>query len=452
LKSLFELPSIEEQAGLIEAQKAVITEATEIAAPRQPAIHPIDHDGPVALSHAQNGLWLLNQMEGASGSYIAGTSLDIDGAIDAVAVEKAFSAIVERHRILRTVIREYEAGPMQVVIDASAFHVQVTDLSDIANADAERELLVLTHQAKSRRFDLSKDVMLRVHLVKRADQRHTLLVHMHHIVCDGWSIGLLMKEFNILYRMYTEDSNGLLTQASLPVLSIQYRDYAQWQRQLLSGTYLDELVGYWRERLDGIPTLHALPTDHPRPEQPSYRGAVYRHRIAAEITDTFRHHCQAQGATFFMGMHAAFSAWLARYSGCDDIVLGTAIANREQTEVAPLIGFFSNSIVLRNRIGGRDTFTTCLDRTRRQDITDFDHQQLPFELLAEKLNPERSLRHNPIFQIVLNLDNNEVEPIHLSDSEVRGQEQLSYESNFDLTLYAVEQASGTKLIWRYATD
>ncbi|MDQ3205166.1 MAG: amino acid adenylation domain-containing protein, partial [Pseudomonadota bacterium] len=453
LKSLFELPTIEEQADLILAQKAEPADMADAETrPRPLAIPRLEHDGPVALSYAQNSLWLLDQMEGSSASYIAGTSLSIEGELDPCAVERSFSTIVARHLILRTVIRKHDSGPLQEVVPESALKVQMVDLSGMPSAEAEQELLRIAREAKTTRFDLSSDVMLRVHLIKQASDRHALLVHLHHIVCDGWSIGLLIKEFNTFYNVYAGGGDSGQVESALPALAIQYRDYAQWQRERLSGPYLEELVAYWRDRLEDIPKLHALPTDYERPEQPSYRGAVHRHHIGTAVANQLNRICQNHGATFFMGIHAAFAIWLSRYSGSDDIVLGTATASRDQIEVAPLIGFFSNSLVLRSRIEARDTFASCLIRTRTQDIADLDRQQLPFELLAEKLNPERSLTHNPIFQIVLNLDNNEVERVQLHGSDVRGNGPLSYESNFDLTLYAVEHGSGIKLLWRYATD
>ncbi|MFD0727705.1 condensation domain-containing protein, partial [Lysobacter brunescens] len=451
LKSLFELPSIEEQARLIHAQKSD-AESSDASPSRLSPIMPVGHDGPVALSHAQNSLWLLDQMENASASYITGTSLSITGEIDRNALDQAFRSIVSRHQILRTVIREHHGVASQEVLHDHGFRVEYVDFSHLAPADADAALLRVRREAKTRRFDLSKDVMLRVHLVRLDEGRHVLLIHMHHIVCDGWSVGVLMRDFNALYRAYSEGVDKATAEAALPALQIQYRDYAQWQRGRLSGENLDQLVDYWKTRLDGIPTLHQLSTDHERPDQQSYRGDVYRHRVGAGVAQALKRVCGQHGATFFMGMHAAFATWLSRHSGASDIVLGTAVANREQSEVANLIGFFSNSIVLRSTIEAEDSFHALLARTKVQDIADFDCQQLPFELLTEKLNPERSLSHNPIFQIVLNVDNNDVDRIDLNGSGVAGNSQLGFESNFDLTLYAAEQADGIRLVWRYATD
>ncbi|WP_267085859.1 condensation domain-containing protein, partial [Xanthomonas sacchari] len=439
--------SIEEQAALVLAQRA----AAGDTAARLPTIPQLQHDGPVPLSFAQKSLWLMDQMEGGNAGYIAGTSLTVKGHLDIEAVERAFFTIVTRHAVLRSIIREHEGGPMQEVAAAERFHVQLLDLSQLPLADAGSALQRISQEARTRRFDLSSDMMVRVHVVRQASDLHTLLVHMHHIACDGWSIGLLMNEFNTLYRLYSA-STAMDQAAGLPPLPIQYRDYAQWQQQYLSGERLEALVDYWKQRLQEIPSLHGLPADLPRPVQPSFRGSLHRHQIDAATASSLSRACHAQGATFFMGMHAAFAAWLARFSGQDDIVVGTAVANREQGEVAPLIGFFSNTIVLRTSIRADQAFSDLLAQVKQQDIADFDHQQLPFPLLTERLNPERSLDRHPLFQIVLNVDNNDIERLQVAGSNVQGSERGSYESNFDLTLYAVEQADGIKLLWRYATD
>ncbi|MDR6675787.1 non-ribosomal peptide synthetase [Xanthomonas sp. 1678] len=447
LKSLFELPSIEEQAALVLAQRS----ADASGDARLPTIPRLQHDRPVPLSFAQKSLWLMDQMEGGNAGYIAGTSLTVKGRFVTDAAERAFSSIIARHQVLRSIIREHESGPMQTVTGAERFRVEFVDLSQLPLADASSALERISHDARTRRFDLSSDLMLRVHVVRQASDLHTLLVHMHHIACDGWSVGLLMGEFNTLYRMYSA-SAATDDAGELPSLPIQYRDYAQWQQECLSGSRLDALVDYWKRRLEGIPELHGLPVDLPRPPRPSFRGSVHRQQLDAGIAAMLSRACHAQGATFFMGMHAAFAAWLARYCGQDDVVVGTAVANREQSEVASLIGFFSNTLVLRTPVRPQQAFNDLLSQVKQQDIADFDHQQLPFPLLTEHLNPERHLDRHPLFQIVLNVDNNDVERLQVPGSNVQGRERGSYESNFDLTLYAVEQADGIKLLWRYATD
>ncbi|UAA37423.1 amino acid adenylation domain-containing protein [Paraneptunicella aestuarii] len=452
LKSLFELPSIEEQAAMIVAEKGLDSEFTtasesDNASSFVPTIPVLEGNEPSPLSHAQNSLWLMEQMDSSGASYIAGTAMTISGNISREAIEQAFATIVERHQVLRTVIREYDGQPMQQVVDNPEFNVGFTDLSALDAGSQDQEILNMRREAKLSRFDLAQDVMLRVHLVKQSDTQHTLLLHMHHIVCDGWSIGLLMQEFNILYQAYSEQA-----EAKLPDLPVQYRDYASWQKAQLSGEKLDELAEYWTQRLADIPSVHQLPMDFDRPDIPSYRGEVYRQQLSGDVKTAFSQLSRNNQTTFFMAMHAAFSAWLARYSGSDDIVLGSAIANREQSEVANLIGFFSNVLVLRSQIDNNESFASLLSKVKTNDIADFDHQQMPFELLVEKLNPERTPQYNPLFQIVLNVDNNDGEDLQVSGSEVKGGGQLSYESNFDLTLYAVEQESGIKLVWRYASD
>ncbi|WP_242691354.1 non-ribosomal peptide synthetase [Lysobacter enzymogenes] len=450
LKSLFELPSIEEQAGLILAQKAnSATQEATVQAPHLPAIVPLSTDEPVELSYAQSRLWILSELENASSAYNSPQTIAIDGELDAAALERAIGALVERHTILRTVIRQGESGPVQSILPAPVFRLTREDVSGLAEREQDEAIAAIARDSAAAPFDLSQDLMLRGCLVRCAAERHVLVLTLHHIVCDGWSMAVLTRELNALYAVAAE--NGVDVRAPL---SIQYRDYAHWQRQWLQGPALDETRDYWLRRLSGLPQVHQLPLDRPRPVQPSYRGAVHRQELPADLKQALESLSQRQRTTLFMTVQSAFAVLLSRFSGEGDIVVGTAIANREQPELAELIGLFANTLVLRTQVAAEQPFVELLERSRQQLLADFAHQHMPFELLVEALNPARQLSHNPLFQIMLLWQNNERAALDLGEGLQFSDYPLERAvSKFDLTL-TVQEADdgGLWLSWRYASD
>jgi hypothetical protein len=292
----------------------------------------------------------------------------------------------------------------------------------------------------SKVFDLQTDIMLRAQLVKIESQAHILLVTMHHIASDGWSMGILINEFSALYGANVRGEGN-----PLPILELQYADYAHWQRDWLQGEVLDEQLRYWEQQLAGLPVVHSLPLDKARPKMQTFTGAACHNVITTSVSDKLKVLCQQHGATLFMGLHAAFSVLLSRYSNETDIVVGSPIANREQAEVANLIGFFVNTLVLRSDLSDNPNFSTLLNQSKSMLLDAYAHQQVPFEQIVEKLQPERSLNHSALFQVMLVLQNNEEGVLELPDLHLSQLEKSNDIAKYDLTLSIVETTEGLQL-------
>ncbi|MEJ7747358.1 MAG: amino acid adenylation domain-containing protein, partial [Luteimonas sp.] len=337
-------------------------------------------------SYAQQRLWLLDRIDGGSAHYNMPAALKLEGALDQEALDRAFTTILARHESLRTCFIEGADGqPLQVIQAAAPFAAAVTDLSALAGGERQVKLVELLADEAGRAFDLGRDRMLRARLLKVAAGEHILLVTMHHIASDGWSLAILINEFSALYRAY-----ALGQPDPLPPLTIQYADYAHWQRNWLQGEVLEQQLGYWTGQLASLPVVHSLPLDRARPAIQSFAGERYTTNIDAATTGALNALCQASGATLFMGLHAAFSLLLARYSRETDIVVGSSIANREQADVAGLIGFFVNTLILRSDLSGNPSFIDLLGRSKAMLLDAYAHQQVPFEQIVERLQPERS--------------------------------------------------------------
>ena len=337
---------------------------------------------------------------------------------------------------------------MQVIQPAGPFTVPLTDLTGLDEDEREDQLSQLIAEEYGRVFDLSADLMLRAQLLKVSGDNHILLVNMHHIASDGWSMSILINEFSALYSAYSQGQAN-----PFPPLSIQYADYAHWQRNWLQGEVLDHQLGYWTTQLAALPVVHSLPLDHARPSVQSFSGATYSSQLDAVTSESLNRLCLAQGATLFMGLHAAFSVLLSRYSNETDIVVGSPIANREQAEVANLIGFFVNTLVLRSDLSKNPGFTELLNQSKGMLLDAYAHQQVPFEQIVERLQPERSLSHSALFQVMLVLQNNaegslELPGLTLSPVAQGGAGIAKY----DLTLNVTESAEGLWLGWEYNTD
>ncbi len=400
-------------------------------------------------SFAQQSLWLFDQILGGSSQYNMYGTLSLTGTLCYETLNKAFGTIVERHESLRTYFITNEEGqPQQVIQAAKPFVVNFQDFSLLSSDLQQSACTRYINEECTRDFDLSCDLMLRVHLIKIAQDDHILLVTMHHIASDGWSMGILVNEFSQLYKAHIQGQVN-----PLPPLPIQYADYAHWQRSWLQGEVLEQYLGYWEAQLAGLPLVHNLPLDHPRPAAQSYNGKTYVSRVDEETSDAMSRLCHAQNATLFMGLHAAFSVLLSRYSNETDIVVGTPIANRQQAEVAGLIGFFVNTLVLRSDLSGNPDFVQLLKQSKAMLLDAYAHQQVPFELLVERLQPERSLSHSPLFQVMLVLQNNEEGSLELPGLSVSslGQNNVNV-VKFDLILTVKEHKSGLMLSWEYNTD
>ncbi|BBN81239.1 hypothetical protein PA25_12240 [Pseudoalteromonas sp. A25] len=406
-----------------------------------------DRSGDIALSYAQQRLWMLDQIEGSSAQYNIANALKLDGKIDIAALTNAFNRIIMRHESLRTCFTANAQGrPFQVIQENVELDIPLQDISN-TTGEAQRLLVeeILRDEAE-RTFDLSKDIMLRIQLVRLAEESHLLLVTMHHIASDGWSMAILINEFCQLYHAHITGDT-----ASMPPLAIQYADYAHWQRSWLKGDELHEQLDYWAQQLAGIPEVHGLPLDNPRPAEQAFKGGRVCSVIDKAQTERLNALCQKQGATLFMGLQALFALLLSRYSNETDIVMGSPIANREQEEVAGLIGFFVNTLVLRSDLSLNPSFSGLITQSKTMLLSAYAHQQVPFEQIVERLKPTRSLSHSPLFQVMLVLQNNEEGELHLPDLALSLVERQEVLAKYELTLNVIETDQGLSLDWQYNT-
>ncbi|HEX7239101.1 MAG TPA: amino acid adenylation domain-containing protein, partial [Longimicrobiaceae bacterium] len=376
-----------------------------------PPIVPVPRDGtPLPLSFAQARLWFIDQLEPGSTTYNMPFPLRVGGVMDARAQATALSELVRRHETLRTVFRASGGEPVQVVLPAAPVPLPTVDLRALSAEGREIEARRLASEDAARPFDLARGPLLRVALLRVSEGEDALLVNMHHIVSDGWSIAIFFGELSVLYSAFAGGAPSPL--AELPV---QYADFAVWQRARLSGQALEAQVGYWRERLDGAPPLLEIPTDRPRVPGQAARGGTHPFALSAEATRGLRALSRREGATLFMTVLSAWQALLGRYAGQEDVVVGSPIAGRTRTEVEGLVGFFVNMLAMRADLGGDPTWAELVGRTRGAALGAYAHQDVPFERLVDELAPERSLTHAPLFQVTFVLDRAEEGPPRLGE-------------------------------------
>src|SRR5215217_1019388 len=353
-----------------------------------------DRDG-APLSFAQERLWFVDRLEPGSAVYNIPVEWRLGGALDEAALERALGEIVRRHEALRTTFREVDGSPVQVIAPFGGFTLRLDDLSGLADADREVEVRRRAGEEAARPFDLSAGPLFRAALLRLGEEDHVLLLSMHHIVSDGWSTGVLFRELSALYAAYLAGR-----ESPLPELPVQYADYAVWQREQLAGEVLDRQLAYWKERLAGAPELLELPTDHPRPAVQTYRGATVLVELSLQLLERLQALGQSEGATLYMVLLGAFQVLLGKYAGSEDVVVGTPIAGRTRRETEELIGFFVNTLVLRTDLSGNPSFRETLRRVREVTLGAYAHQEVPFEKLVAELQPERSLSHSPLFQVM----------------------------------------------------
>jgi amino acid adenylation domain-containing protein len=426
----------------------------ELALDQQPSIEALGGTS-APLSFAQQRLWMIDEIDGGSPQFNMSNCLRLTGDINLNALEFSFYKIINRHQILRTNIAIVDepqavAGDVkQVVCETADFHIEVIDLTHLAGQGLEQEVLHQTNKEADKTFDLSHDKLLRAKLLKIKEQEHILIICIHHIVSDGWSTSILINEFCELYTSFIEDVD-----AELPNIEVQYGDYAAWQRKYLQGEVLDKKLSYWEKQLSGIPAVHGLPLDGIRPKRQSYNGANLIVSLPISETVKFNGLCQKNGATLFMGLQSLFASLLHRYSNETDVVMGTPVANRDQEEVANLIGFFVNTLTLRSDLSSNPSFVELLGKNKNMLLSAYEHQQVPFEYIVDRINPMRSLSHSPLFQVMIVLQNNErsslsLPGLELDDAEIKG---VTTNVQYDLILEINESEEGLFLNWEYNTD
>nr|WP_244224482.1 non-ribosomal peptide synthetase [Corallococcus sicarius] len=393
LRELFESPTVARLAQRVEVARAAA------AGVQVPPLKRASRDGALPLSFAQQRLWFLDQLEPGSTVYNVPSAVKLTGTLDVAALERSFDALVRRHESLRTTFRIESGAPVQVIDPQGHARLKVVDLRTLPEAHREVEARRLAQDASQHPFNLEQGPLLRTSLLLLSEQEHVLVLVMHHIISDGWSMGLLVHELTELYAAFSQGQTP-----RLPELPLQYADHAVWQREWLQGEVLEAQLGYWKERLEGAPRLLELPTDKPRPAVQSLEGAFAPFSLGRELSQAVHVLGRREGVTPFMVLLAAFQAVLARYSGQDDVSIGSPIAGRTRAETEGLIGFFVNTLVLRTRLDGHPSFRELLARVREVTLGAYAHQDVPFEKLVEELRPERSLSHAPLFQVMLTFD------------------------------------------------
>jgi amino acid adenylation domain-containing protein len=401
--------------------------------------------GLMPASFAQQRLWFLDQFEGSDALYNVPVATRLRGPLDVAALERALDALVARHEPLRTAFKLLDGVPHQEIKPHRQFSLPVTDLSD--SPDAERRGLEIVSEHAREPFDLSAGELFRARLVKLDEELHMLSLTLHHIVTDAWSMGVLHRELGQLYGGFAQG-----TEVELPELPIQYADYAVWQQQWMESGGLDEQLDYWRTQLAGAPALLELPTDHTRPARQSFRGATVRTMLAPALLERLNALGEREGATLFMTMLATLATLLSRYSGQEDVVIASPVANRSRIELESVIGLLVNTLALRVDASGDRPFEEVLRSARETALGAFSNQDLPFEKLVEELNPERHLSHAPVAQVLFVMQNAVDRPVTFSGLE---QERILTErgtAKFDLSFFAAETADGLRLSLEYCTD
>lgn len=427
-------------AHLLEGQGLTLDDGQTIRRRRGPGNPP--------LSFAQQRLWFLDQLEPQTATYNIAVASHLPGPLDAKLLERCLSELVIRHEALRTVFSPEGARPSQVIEPARPMHLKTVDLSDLP--ETEREAAGERLLAKEARvpFDLARGPLFRALLVRRSDQDHVLLLTMHHIVSDGWSMGVLCAELSALYEAYSAGR-----QARFAELPIQYADFAVWQRQWLQGQVLQSQLAYWKDRLGSELPILEMPTDRPRPAVRGARGAVETGVLPPALVEGLEDLSRREGVTTFMTLLAGFLTLLHRYSGQDDIVVGSPIANRNHSEIEGLIGFFVNTLVLRTDLSGEPSFRELLGRVRGVALGAYDHQDLPFEKLVEELRPKRDSSRIPLVQVVLAFQKAlPASELAMSGARSRLTEVHTGTSKFDLNVALRETEQGLVDRWEYDTE
>ncbi|HET7287351.1 MAG TPA: amino acid adenylation domain-containing protein, partial [Pyrinomonadaceae bacterium] len=430
LRILFEEPTVAGLAANIEHARRAES-GLQIA-----PIQHVSRDEELPLSFAQQRMWFLDQLESVTHAYNIAVAIHMNGPLDAPSLEQSLSEVVRRHEILRTVFTRVGAEPVQVINDAQPLALPVIDLQQhLAESERTAEVARLSSVEAQHRFDLAHGPLFRATLLKLNDNEHVLLVTVAHIVCDGWSMEVLVRELATHYDAFVK--NEPVTLRELP---IQYADFAQWQRQWLQGEFLEAQLAYWRERLAGAPPALALPTDRPRPAVQSFNGATQSLILPEALTDAIRSLGRSEDATLFMTLFAAFNVLLYRYTEQKDLVVGVPVSNRNWMDLDKLIGFFVNTLVLRTDLSGAPSFRELLRRVREVALSAYTHQDLPFERLVEELQPERDLSRTPLFQVMFALQNAPLESLDLADVSLNIFRVETGTAKFDLMLTVQEQA------------
>ena len=404
---------------------------------------PVSRDEELALSFAQQRMWFLYQLDKESPFYNESLQLRIVGKLSVTALEQSINEIIRRHEALRTSFAVREGIPFQAIASAVTINIPVIDLQGLAEASVQQ---IVTQEIR-KPFHLDNIPLLRVTLLRQEVESHLLILTMHHIITDGWSMGIFFKELEVLYHAFSKGQPN-----PLPELTIQYADFALWQRKWLTKEVQEKQLDYWKQQLADAPPLLELPTDYPRPPVQTFSGATKKFKIEEHLTSQLLILSQKSGVTLFMTLLAAFGILLHRYSGQDDICIGSPFANRNHQETEPIIGCFVNTLVLRTHVEENPSFSQFLQQIRSIVWDAHAHQDLPFEQVVEALQPERSLGYNPLFQVMFVLENFSLDTLELPDISLTPEMLERGTSQFDLSLSIWQTQQGLIGSWEYNSD
>ncbi|MEG4809778.1 amino acid adenylation domain-containing protein [Microcoleus sp. F8-D3] len=440
LRSLFEAPTIAEFASRVE--NSLKTGKSVEALP----LLPIPRSESIPLSFAQTRLWFLDRLQQDSAFYNIPLALRLFGQLNITALQSSINEIIRRHEALRTNFAIVGDQPVQVIASTLIFQLPVVNLLHLSESQREIEAKRLATVEANRPFNLEQEPLLRGEVLQLGETEYVLLLTMHHIISDGWSLRVFVRELTELYQAFCTGRPPVL-----PELPVQYADFAVWQRQWLTGEILETQLHYWKEQLKNAPNLLELPTDRARSAVQTFRGGYYYAAFSKELSAELTTLSKRAGVTLFMTLLAAFVTFLYRYSGQDDIVVGTPVAGRNRRELEGLIGFFVNTLVLRTDLGGNPSFEQLLNRVREVALQGYTHQDLPFEQLVEALQPTRNLSYTPLFQVMFALDD-AVPSMELLDLAVSSYSVEIVTAKFDLTLSMENTADGLVAEWEYNSD
>ena len=447
LQELFDQPTV---SGLAMCLETALQQGLAVAPPIKAGQFwewEGDRSQAIPLSFAQQRLWFFDQLEPNNIAYTIPIAVRLQGELDGAALERSLHEIARRHAVWRTAFAAVDGEPVQAITPEVALNLPVVDLQRLPFATRETTAKQKIAEQLQQPFDLGQSPLLRTLLVRLDPAEHILLLTTHHIIFDAWSRGILVRE---LATLYTAFSSG--QPSPLPALPIQYADYAIWQRQWLQGEALEAQLAYWRQQLADAPTLLDLPTDYPRPAVQTFRGGKHTFTLSTQLTRSLKQLSQQEAVTLFMTLLAAFQTLLHRYTGQTDLLIGSPVLNRNRAEVEGLLGFFTNTLVLRTDLSGNPSFLGLLRRVRSVALQAYSHQELPFEKLVDSLPLERNLSHHPLFQVMFTLRNTPPVELQLPGLQLTSLETDNATAKFDLTLMFEEDGAELKGLLEYNAD
>ncbi|MBE9081417.1 hypothetical protein IQ278_04575 [Tolypothrix sp. LEGE 11397] len=411
---------------------------------KQLEILPISHEAQLPLCLAQERLWFLEQLEPGNPFYNVAIAIQLDGTLNVAILQQSLNEIVQRHESLRTSFTSVAGQPVQIIHPSLEVKLAIADCTHLDDATSREQLIL---ESTQKPFDLSQTPLLRAQLLCLTDNQHLLVLTMHHIISDGWSVGVLIQELATVYQALKESKPS-----PLPELPIQYADFAYWQKQWLQQEVLKTHLDYWKQQLNNTTPLLQLPTDRPRPSVQTFRGKKHNLTLPQNLSAAVKDLSHKEGVTVFMILLATFQTLLYSLSNQEDIIVGSPVAGRNHPKTQGLIGFFINTLVLRTNLSGNPTFRELLGRVKKVAIEGYAHQDVPFEKLVEELQPKRHLSYNPLFQVMFIFQNVAIPSIEISELNWQPQEIDSGTSKFDLKLSIWESTAGFQGSFEYPID